>query len=83
MEMRSISRKFRTWVKRLWEPPVKIDDFAIAEDLLNDTYFIDQQRLSELLAERERLSKAKKRASHLDSEINRLKAHQMIREAQS
>jgi len=81
--MRSISRKFRTWVRKLWEPPVKLDDFAIAEDLLNDTYFIDQLRLDDLLAERERLRKAKKKASHLDSEINRLKTHQMIREMQS
>lgn len=80
--MRSISRKFRSWIRKLWEPKVKLDDLSFAEDLLNDTYFLEQAKLDELLAERERLRKAKKKASHLDSEINRLRAHQMMREMQ-
>lgn len=80
--MRSISRKFRMWIRQLWEPKIRVDDFAIADDLLNDMYFIEQQYLDELLAERERLRKAKKKASHLDSEINRIKANQIMREMQ-
>lgn len=73
--------RVRRIISGLWRPKFQVNEIDLAESLLDDVYFIDMEKLGELLEERDRLKKAKKRASHLDKDIELLRAAQLRREA--
>lgn len=65
-------------LRKIW-PRYQVNEIQVAEELMQDFYFMEQAKLNELLAERERLRKAKKKHSHLNEEINRLKCLELVR----
>lgn len=83
MKLRNTARKFKTWIKRLWEPKYDFEmacldatDMWLAE-LAKDHDRLREDRIRVLMDERDRLKIQKKRTSHLQAEIESLRAEQL------
>lgn len=72
--IRKSAKAIIRWLKR-----ERIDDFDVGENLMDDTWHMEDMKLEELLAERKKLKEQKKRASHLDHEIQALRTQQLAR----
>lgn len=82
MKIRSVSRKFKTWIKQLWEPRHDFEtgcfdaDLWLAE-LAQEHDKLREDRIRMLTAERDRLKLAKKRSAHIQAEIESLRTQQL------
>ncbi len=85
MKIRSVSRKFKTWIKQLWEPKTDLgwDDITMESndpwlfDLIKHNEQVRDERINVLIAEREAARKAKKKHSHIQAEIESLRTEQL------
>ncbi len=84
MKIRSVSRKFKTWIKQLWEPKTDLgwDDITMES---NDPWLLGlikhneqvRERVNALIAERDKLKAQKKKHSHIQAEIESLRTEQL------
>lgn len=79
--MRSISRKFRTWIRKMWEPKPDWDWLEMSYQILDTADRVEEERLDVLLKQRAELKRKKKKHKHMDREIEILRAKIMGRTA--
>jgi hypothetical protein len=79
--MRSISRKFRTWIRQLWKPKADWDWLEMSYQILDTADRVEEERLDVLLKQRAELKRKKKKHKYLDREIELLRAKIMGRTA--
>lgn len=78
--MRHTLLKVKSVLTRFWRKPIQIDFLELSYALMEETSRIDAERLEELLLrQREMLRKNKKKHTHLDAEIQRLRTNQLAR----
>ena len=79
MKINSVSRKFKTWIRSLWTPRVDVDFLELDYALMGEVNSLNDQRLDELIAQRNELKRKKKKTSHIQAEIERLRTDQLRR----
>jgi hypothetical protein len=83
MKIRSVSRKFKTWIKQLWEPRHDFEtpcfdatDLWLAE-LAQEHDKLREDRIRMLTVERDRLKLQKRKFLHIQAEIESLRTEQL------
>lgn len=83
MKIHSVSRKFKTWVKRFWEPRHDFEtpcfdatDLWLAE-LAQEHDKLREDRIRMLTVERDRLKLQKRKFRHIQKEIESLRTEQL------
>jgi len=79
--MRSVTRKFKTWISTMWKPKADWDWLEMSYQILDTADRVEEERLDVLLKQRAELKRKKKKHKHMDREIELLKAKIMGRAA--
>lgn len=83
MKLRNTGRKFKTWIKRFWEPRHDFEtgcfdatDLWLAE-LAQEHDKLREDRIRMLTVERDRLKLQKRKFLHIQAEIESLRTEQL------
>ncbi len=74
--MKFVKRQFAKIIDKFWRPRADFDWLQFEYDIMAGSASINEERINVLIAERDKLRKAKKRHSHIQAEIEKLRAEQ-------
>lgn len=75
--MKFVKRQFAKIIDKFWRPRADFDWLQYEYDAMVDVDRMNADLIDNLIAERDRLKKAKKRHSHIQAEIEKLRAEQL------
>lgn len=75
--MKFVKRQFAKIIDKFWRPRTDFDWLQFEYDVMVDVDRMNADLIDNLIAERDRLKKAKKRHSHIKKEIEKLRAEQL------
>jgi len=77
--MKHTIAKIKDVLAKFWSRPAQVDYLEVHYSLLDSAVdSLNEEELARLMAERELLKKRKKKWSHIQTEIERLKAKQIL-----
>lgn len=75
--MKFVKRQFAKIIEKFWRPRADFDWLQYEYDVMVEVDRMNADLIDNLIAERDRLKKAKKRHSHIQAEIEKLRAEQL------
>lgn len=75
--MKFVKRQFAKIIDKFWRPRADFDWLQFDYDIMAGPASINEERINVLIAERDKLRKAKKKHSHIQKEIESLRAEQL------
>lgn len=75
--MKFVKRQFAKIIDKFWRPRTDFDWLQYEYDAMVDVDRMNADLIDNLIAERDRLKKAKKRHLHIQAEIEKLRAEQL------
>lgn len=75
--MKFVKHQFAKIIDKFWRPRADFDWLQFDYELMVGKHSITDERINVLIAEREKLRKSKKKHSHIQKEIEKLRAEQL------